>query len=69
VTFEKTSDVIENLFLSLRSWEHLFFQQIPIRFPLVWFRRSSRPQRATKHSRSHKRKRQEFDVINFYLIE
>jgi len=32
VAFEKTSDVIENLFLSLRSWEHVV-QQFPITLP------------------------------------
>jgi hypothetical protein len=34
VTFEKTSDVIENLFLSLRTWEHLL-RKFPDCCPLV----------------------------------
>src|SRR6185369_5835806 len=63
VAFLKTCDVIENFFLSLRSWEHESASSRS-RCPLV-VERSNRPLRVTKHSRSPSRKRQGFAVINF----
>ena len=35
VAFKKTSDVIENLFLSLRSREHIYQQFPDLYYPLV----------------------------------
>src|SRR6185369_16737835 len=64
VAFLKTCDVIENVFLSLRSWEHES-AAVPDHVARLLFERSNQPLRVTKHSRSHNRKRQGFAVINF----
>ena len=64
MAFLKTCDVIENFFLSLRSWEHES-ATVPDHVARLLFERSNLPLRVTKHSRSPGRKRQGFAVINF----
>ena len=64
MAFLESSDVIEDLFLALRSWEH-FVQKLSIGFPLVVVERSSLPLKVTRHSMARKRMRQGFVVFNF----